>query len=103
MKTVDNVGLVCPDHAPKAGKYAGLEPSFFLGKLVKLGFDAIHPITRGPSKEHMWVRLTGVVGNEITGTLQNTPILEVEYSFGDEVEFVASEVEDVYVESQTAN
>jgi len=99
-----NIGLVCADHAPKAGKYAGQEPKTFLGKMVKLGFKAIHPLTNKESIEHMWVEVTHEIedGDErLGGTLDNDPIFICDFRNGDSLAFNVEEIEDVYEEEQS--
>lgn len=102
-----NVGMVCKDHAPKPGKYAGTEPRAFLGKLVKLGFPATNPQTMTETTEHMWVKVSEVLepgtydsGEELVGTLENDPFLICEYENGDEVAFKVEEIEDIIAEGE---
>jgi hypothetical protein len=98
-----NVGMVCKDHAPKPGKFAGSEPSIFVGKLIKLGFPAINPRTLNETTEHMWVKVNRLCteGEEqLVGTLENDPFLICEYENGDEVAFKVEEIEDIIAEGE---
>lgn len=91
-----NVGIVCPEHAPKPNaKYADLEPEDLLGYFAKLGFKGKDPAGR-ERIEHMWVLVTEVRGRELVGELDNVPILEMEYECGDIVGFEIGEIEDVH-------
>jgi uncharacterized protein YegJ (DUF2314 family) len=103
-----NVGMVCKDHAPKPGRFAGMKPHTFVGKLVKLGFPATNPQTNKETTEHMWVKVTqqlevGIysTGEELVGTLENDPFLICEYENGDEVAFKVEEIEDVYTDGDS--
>lgn len=91
----DNVGMVCSDCAPKSGSFAGHNPETFVGKYVKLGFKATHPITRRETKEHMWLKVERTDGPLLVGVLDNDPMLETDVKFGDTVNFTASEIEEV--------
>jgi len=93
-----NVGMVCKDHAPQPGKFAGMNPETFLGKFVKLGFDAINPRSGKETKEHMWVKVTHMADGFLAGTLENDPILICEYQNGDGVLFQVEEIEDIIAE-----
>lgn len=88
-----NIGLVCPAHASKPGKYAGQLPTTFIGKFVKLGFKN----ENGTETEHMWVKVTKLSdnGKELHGILDNDPVYDVGYQYGDELAFEVDEIEDV--------
>jgi uncharacterized protein YegJ (DUF2314 family) len=67
-----NIGMVCPDHAPKVEKtWAEVAPIWFVGKYVKRSF----PVTEhsGVTAEHMWIRVFGYEGKELVGRLDNDP------------------------------
>lgn len=105
---LSNLGLVCKEHAPKAGRFKDSDPSKLLGEMVKLGFPATHPITGKETIEHMWVEVHTVIqpgtyqtGEELIGTLNNDPVLNCEYEIGDEVAFKLEEIEDVYIDFQS--
>lgn len=99
-----NVGMVCKEHAPKAGKFKSREPHTFLGLKVKLAFPVNHPDNGRATKEHMWVNVTSLVpresdgGNQLIGTLVNTPYLLCDFEYGDTVSFKTKEIEDVFAE-----
>jgi hypothetical protein len=94
QEPTSNIGLVCPEHAPKPGKYTGQDPSSFLNKFVKLGFIAKSPQYK---TEHMWVRVErlGTHGTQLEGVLNNDPVMDVGYDCGDGVGFDVDEIEDV--------
>jgi uncharacterized protein YegJ (DUF2314 family) len=95
---LSNVGRVCKHHAPVAGKFTGQDPASFLGKYVKLGFPAHRP-DGTDTTEHMWVLVESLAASnvkaQLTGTLNNDPILETEYACGDLIAFDVSEIEAV--------
>jgi hypothetical protein len=86
-----NIGLVCPTHAPKPGKYTGQDPTSFLKKFVKLGFPSPQGV------EHMWVRVErlGTQGTELEGVLDNDPVYDVGFVCGDDIGFDVAEIEEV--------
>lgn len=91
---INNIGYVCSEHAPKAGKYIGQDPKAFIGKFVKLAFDDRH----GKTKEHMWVKVVDFYDEskgELRGVLDNDPVYDVGYECGDELAFEVHEIEDV--------
>lgn len=93
-ESLNNIGYVCPNHAPKSGKYVGQDPKTFIGKYVKLAFDD----RNGKMKEHMWVKVVGFHDEqkgELRGVLDNDPVFEVGYVCGDELAFEVHEIEDV--------
>lgn len=91
-----NVGQVCASCAPQPGQFAGQEPANFVGKIVKLGFSAINPISQQPTKEHMWVQVLEVKDDKLVGTLDNYPTLNTNVAYGDTLSFKVEEIEDVY-------
>ena len=90
----ENIGLVCPNCAPKPNAiYLALPPKWFLGKYVKLGFP-----TEDEKKEHCWVLVDGLTdknNQELVGVLDNDPILATEWHCGDRLVFRRDEIEDV--------
>lgn len=90
-----NVGLVCPAHAPTAGKYVGQSPSNFIGNFVKVAFKC----RTTERLEHLWVVVTEVEGADgLRGKVNNDPVLDVGVKDGDEVVFTVAQIEDVYRE-----
>ncbi len=96
MEPLSNIGVVCPKHASKPGKYAGEDPKKFIGKHVKLGFPATDPRNGRQTTEHMWVKVEGLHEMGLQGTVNNDPILNCEYKDGSGVAFGVEEIEAVY-------
>ncbi len=92
---LSNIGLVCPHKAPASGKYAGQDAKQFVGKFIKMAFDATNPRTGEATKEHMWVKVESESQGKLTGTLDNDPILTTDVQFGDEVTLTVDQIEDV--------
>ena len=92
---IANIRHVCPDHAPKAGKFTGQLPQSFIGKFVKLAFKGKHPRTGEEGLEHMWVQVKYVVNGKLKGKLANDPASLMPYKHGDTVDFSVSEIEQV--------
>jgi hypothetical protein len=93
-----NIRLVRSDMAPMPGKYIGRDPKVFIGKHVKLGFAAVHPITGQDTLEHMWVKVARVDDKLwLHGTLDNYPRLpnKGNFRYGNKVAFEVKEIEDV--------
>lgn len=90
MENPRNIGVVCDRHAPKPGRYKDVDPQTLIGKFVKLGF---------PSKcgriEHMWILVEAVNGDELQGTLNNDPVLDVGFVCDDGDGFTTDEIEAV--------
>lgn len=88
---LSNIGLVCRSHVPKPGKYSDINPSYFLNKIAKLGF----PSPQGT--EYMWVlvKRLGNHGTDLEGVLDNNPVYDVGYDYGDGVGFDVSEIVDI--------
>ncbi len=86
-----NLRVLHKDCTPKPGKYSGSKPEEFLNKLVKLLF----PSPQGA--EYMWVIVDkiGTQGTELEGTLDNDPVYDVGYEYGDYLGFDVSEIVDV--------
>lgn len=90
MESPRNVGLVCPEHSPKPGKFKGQDPTIFLGKYVKLGFTT----KQGPI-EHMWVKVERLGDQtQLEGVLNNDPVYDTEYKCGEEIGFDVEEIEE---------
>jgi len=94
-ESIANIGLVCPDHAPKSGKFTGVNPSTLVGKFVKKAFEGRDPRTQETRIEHMWVKIGRVEGETLHGVLDNDPVLEMDVKDGDPVSLTISEVEAV--------
>ena len=60
-----------------------------LRNAVKVAFP-----TAGGSAEHMWVQVTAIRGDSVSGTLANEPVGDVGYAFGDRVAVEKRRVED---------
>lgn len=83
---------LCHDCAPKpdpALQHYALQS--FVGRHVKLAF----PATDGVGEEHMWVKVTHVLGHELVGWLDNDPVLDVGLVEGDTVAFLPTSIEAV--------
>ena len=88
-----NTGLVCNDHAPKAGFFSNTDPEKFVGLYVKKTFIA--PCGR---KEHMWVKITHVADKdkkEMVGILGNDPVYATQYRCDDVIKVLPEEVEQI--------
>jgi uncharacterized protein YegJ (DUF2314 family) len=90
-----NVGFVCEHLAPAAGKYAGQDAKQFVGKFIKMAFDAVNPQTNRPTKEHMWVLVENEKDGTLTGKLDNDPILQTSVQCGDTIHLTVDQIEDV--------
>lgn len=66
---------------------------YFLGVMVKLRF----PVANHPqlSAEHMWVKVDVLTAQGLSGTLENEPMGDVGYVYGDRIEFSVSDIEAV--------
>ncbi len=87
--------LVCKHRAPTAGKYAEEDAKRFVGKFIKMAFNATNPRTGAATKEHMWVKVESESQGKLIGTLDNDPILTTDVQFGDEVTLTVDQIEDV--------
>jgi uncharacterized protein YegJ (DUF2314 family) len=94
-ESLGNIGLVCQHTAPTAGKYTGQDAKQFVGKFVKVAFDAAHPLTGKPSKEHMWVKVESEDQGKLTGKLDNDPVFVTELQCGDEVTLTVEQIEEL--------
>jgi hypothetical protein len=92
----DRMVAVCSDCAPKPGSFTGQDPKSFVGKLVKIAFDATkHDGTK--TKEHMWVQVREhSAGEWVSGVLVNTPFWKMNFRKGDQVGLKVSDIEQVY-------
>ena len=64
----------------------------FIGKYVKIAFKSKGLV------EHMWLKVTDFACQsdyDLVGTLDNDPVIVVEFKCGDQVEFKLSEIEQV--------
>lgn len=67
--------------------YRYLPLTYFVGRCVKVPFESEdNPI------EYMWVRVTGIDGDKLVGTLDNEPFLDTRLRYGDTVHVLPSEV-----------
>lgn len=90
-----NIGFVCSHRAPTAGKYVGEDPKKFVGKFIKMAFDAVNPHTNRATKEHMWVLVESEADGKLTGKLDNDPVLRTAFKCGDTVHLTVDQIEDV--------
>ena len=65
------------------------------------GFAVKHAFpTKDGSREHMWVNVTAIQGNQIKGTLDDQPLADTGYKENDPVILTVADVEDwVYVDA----
>lgn len=92
-----NIAMLCDEHSPKPNsELAEKGHEFFIGKFVKLAFKAWAP-SGEETLEHMWVKVGkyNEESKELEGVLDNDPILDTKYKFGDEIAFRLDEIEDV--------
>ena len=62
---------------------------------ARKGFAVKHAFpTRDGSKEHMWVNLTAIQGNQIKGTLDDQPLGDIGLKENDPVTLTLADVED---------
>ena len=86
-----NIVALCPEHSPKAGKYAGRDPHEFVDCFVKKAFKA----TNGRI-EHMWVKVRTVnAQGRLVGRLDNEPINDCGVNYGDVVNLGVEEIEEL--------
>jgi uncharacterized protein YegJ (DUF2314 family) len=89
-----NIGLFCPEHAPKVDKrWMQKKPSYFIGKFVKRPFKVVgHPKV---TIEHMWIKVTGVDAGVLVGILENEPQFTKEYKHKNIVQCELGQIEQV--------
>lgn len=86
-----NIVALCPEHAPKAGKYAGHDPFEFLHCFVKKAFTA-----KNGRIEHMWVKVRTVnPKGQLVGRLDNEPVNDCGVNYDDVVHLEVAEIEEV--------
>lgn len=95
---------ICPDHAPGplGLTIEKIDPSFLIGKHVKVGFDTGLEEGKGPTKEHIWLRVYKVCSDDPTklyATVASTPVA-LEFELEDMTEILLGEIEDIYTEGQ---
>jgi uncharacterized protein YegJ (DUF2314 family) len=56
---------------------------------VKVAFP-----TRAGSREHLWVHVTAIRGDRVTGTISNDPVNDIGYAYSDRVTIARARVED---------
>ena len=96
MSEEDNIGFFCSqDCAKKAGlrdDYADVSMDKFEGKFVKKRF----PELVGDGGESLWVKVQEIEGDKIIGVINNSPVLNVGLSYGDQVTVLKSEINLVF-------
>lgn len=97
MEPLSNIRHTCSSCSVRPDPYWAEKPDeFFIGKYVKLGFEA----QGGPEKEHMWVEVTGTRTRQgdvcLVGVLNNDPVYCPNLHDGMRVEFTKDEIEAVY-------
>lgn len=93
-------GPVCRDCAPKPLGLTSdqVNPATLIGKFVKVGVETGIPDSEGPTKEHIWVRVTGVNDQgELVGKIYCDPVA-IDYRRDDDVALTIDEIEDIYQE-----
>ncbi len=89
-----NIGLVCPEHAPQPGKYAGRDPKDFMGNYVKVALQE-----RGTDrKERLWVVIDGIEDGKLTGLINNDPVLDIGYKCDDRITISVGDIIEVFEE-----
>ena len=97
MEPRSNVSHVCDEHAPRpAPRYFDKPGAWFVGRIVKVGFDVQNPAHPDITCEHMWVSVEGSHGDLLRGRLDNDPFYATGLKDGDEVVFDRRLVEAVY-------
>ena len=95
---------VCPNHAPRGGKFLGKDPTEFVGLHVKLDFLGKSPSGK-MCHEHMWVRIDSMADDgTLTGMLDNDPTYDHgDLECGSEISGIqVLAIEDVLAPSPTA-
>lgn len=90
-----NIFFACPEHSSKPNPaYAKLPPEYFLKKYVKKCFSEIGT----ERKEHLWILVKEVKNSStLIGIVDNDPALNLEVKFGDKVEVLLTEIEEIYL------
>ena len=95
---MDNVKLVhgeCATERQKAWQQANPNTLISVGEFCKL------PIPGNDTVEHMWVKVTDIVGEQMfKGTLFNQPVIIDTCDWGDMIEFGYEDIEDVYIDDE---
>lgn len=89
----ENIYYVCPNHAPKPGKYMDSDRLDFIGSHVKTSF-----VADDKRLEHMWVRIERIdedFDDGLIGKLDNDPVFATQYQHGQTVKVRLWEIEDV--------
>ena len=95
MENPRNVRSICGNCAPKPNpEFSEIPMEWFIGKYCKLGFE-VPEESRGPSKEHMWVKVESCSNEKLHGVLDNNPLFVPNLSLKDKVSFTTDEIEDV--------
>ena len=97
MKVIPEFHDVCHECAPKP---LGLTPEEvpleqLIGRFVKLGFKTNIPEDKGPTMEHVWVKVEEVIGDVLTGKINSNPVV-INYELDDQVDFAIGEIEDIF-------
>jgi len=94
MEPQSNLFMTCGEHSAKPNPNAvNYPPEWYIGKWVKLGFDA--PPESGNRKEHLWVRVLEKSQRsdyELKGVTDNDPVV-VDIPCGTAIDFTRDEVE----------
>lgn len=102
MKAVPEFRDVCHACAPKPLGLTKEEMPLeqLIGRFVKLGFETNIPEDKGPTMEHIWVKVEGVIGDVLTGKINSNPVV-IDYECDDQVEFGLGEIEDIFQEGSS--
>ena len=69
------------------------------GNEVRLRFNIINPVSKGPEAERMWVGITERDGNNFTGLLTNEPQYIGDLKLGDKIHFQTKNIMDSDLQS----
>ena len=84
----NNIRLIHEDAMKPDTLYAKRPLEWFHGRTVKMAFSA-----ECGSVEHMWVRITGIEGQNLVGVLDNIPFWVQHVQLGDKVTLTRCQIE----------
>ncbi len=90
---LSNLIITCREHASRPNKqFQSLQKHQYIGAFVKISFPDIDDTD---NKEHIWVKVTTVKdGDHLTGIVDNHPVLNLGFDYGDTVSFLKTQIED---------
>ena len=93
MEPRSNVRMLCKDCAPKPKSlYREWAPAQFQDRWIKTAFSE----KKTGRIEHLWIKVKTATKTQITGTVDNDPVMNLAVKFGDTVKIPISKIESVY-------